>query len=102
MSRGVDPLGRNKPVRKRFGSYEGIKETTRLADSAKQMSQNNADQRNKTKRMKSQDANKSCNSSQDEEEHNKRAGEHYNSTIQVMDKKPFDFQKVRVIIKRGN
>ena len=38
----------------------------------------------------------------DEEERNKRAGEHYNSTIQVMDKKPFDFAKVRVVIKRGS
>ena len=32
MSRGVDVHGRAKPIRKRFGSYEGIKETTKLAD----------------------------------------------------------------------
>ena len=34
MSRGMDAHGRTKPIRKRFGSYEGIKETTKLAETS--------------------------------------------------------------------
>ena len=63
MSRGVDAHGRTKPIRKRFGSYEGIKETTKLADTSARPA---AVKKKSTMRMKSQGGNGS--DSQDEDE----------------------------------